>query len=156
VFIKRPKNNLDASSHAVICRARHTGKPGRQRGVAALELAILTPLLLLMLFAIIDWGYVYYVDLTMTNGVREGARVGVTRATIASAEDDARQTAVQYISTVGTHNTIVISATMNNDGQLSVVATISDFQPLIGFLPETALPSRLTTQAAMRWELAGQ
>lgn len=155
MFGKR-KMKTQMESNATRNQATFPAKRHSERGVAALELAILMPLLLMILFGIIDWGYVFYVDLTMTNGVREGARVGVTRNTIAIAEADAKTAATNYVSTLGTHNNIVISAAMTGTEQLSVEARIDDFQPLVGFLPDSALPSKLTTQASMRWELSGE
>jgi len=148
--ISRVDDNATSKKAALPSR-RHSG-----RGVAALELAILMPLLLMIIFGIIDWGYVFYVDLTLTNGVREGARVGVTRNDVSTAQTDAKTAATNYVSTLGAHNDIVISATMTNTDQLSVQARIDNFQPLVGFLPDSALPSTISTQASMRWELAGQ
>lgn len=123
------------------------------RGTAALELAILMPLLMLILFGIVDWGYAFYVDLTLTNAVREGARVGVTRQSSSEAIADAQTVAGNYIEHIGLNNQVNISANMVNE-QLAVEAAIENFKPLIGFLPDNALPGRLAAQAIMRWELA--
>jgi Flp pilus assembly protein TadG len=48
---------------------------GRQeRGAAAVELALVTPLLLLMLFGVIDFGRMLNAQITLTEAAREGAR----------------------------------------------------------------------------------
>jgi TadE-like protein len=55
------------------------GKPRRGRGesgVALVEMAIVIPLLLLLVFAMLDLGVVLYRDISLTQGVREAARQG--------------------------------------------------------------------------------
>ncbi|HYN92989.1 MAG TPA: TadE/TadG family type IV pilus assembly protein [Pilimelia sp.] len=46
----------------------------RDRGAAAVELALVTPLLLLMLFGIIDFGRMLNAQIALTEAAREGAR----------------------------------------------------------------------------------
>lgn len=46
----------------------------RDRGAAAVELALVLPLLLLMLFGIIDFGRMLNAQITLTEAAREGAR----------------------------------------------------------------------------------
>ncbi|WP_024817566.1 TadE/TadG family type IV pilus assembly protein [Arthrobacter sp. 31Y] len=45
-----------------------------ERGAAAVELAILLPLLLLILFGIMEFGRAYNVQVSLTQAAREGAR----------------------------------------------------------------------------------
>jgi hypothetical protein len=47
-------------------------------GATLLEAAIITPLLLLVTFAIIDFGALFYVHLALQNGVSQATRFGVT------------------------------------------------------------------------------
>jgi hypothetical protein len=51
--------------------------PTREAGNALVELAIVAPLLLLLIFGIIEFGLTLNHDINLTNGVREGARQGV-------------------------------------------------------------------------------
>lgn len=46
----------------------------QRRGAAAVEMALVTPFLLLLVFGIIEFGQVFYVQLVLTNASREGAR----------------------------------------------------------------------------------
>jgi hypothetical protein len=48
------------------------------KGVAILEAAIITPLLLLLTFSIVDFGALFYVHLALENGVSQATRYGVT------------------------------------------------------------------------------
>lgn len=63
-------------------RVRGLRKRGkRQRGVAVVEFAIAAGLFFLVLFSILDFGYLFWVNLTMQHAVREGVRYAVTGQT---------------------------------------------------------------------------
>jgi hypothetical protein len=49
-------------------------------GSSILEAAIVTPLLLLLTFSIVDFGAMFYVYLALENGVSQATRYGVTNA----------------------------------------------------------------------------
>lgn len=72
------------------------------RGAAAVEFAIVLPLLLLVLFGIIEFSVAFFDKAVITNASREGARVGILYRPAprsAGAEDTAIQTAVSnYIA----------------------------------------------------------
>jgi len=57
----------------------------RRRGAAIVEFAVVLPLLLVLLFGIIDFGWVFMVRQTLTNAAREGCRVAVLKT--ATADD---------------------------------------------------------------------
>lgn len=54
------------------------GRMGRSRGAAVIEFALVAMLFFTALFAVFDFGYLFWVNLTMQHAVREGARVAVT------------------------------------------------------------------------------
>ncbi len=49
-----------------------------QRGAAAVEFALVSSVFFLLLFSVVDFGYLMWVNLTMQHAVREGARYAVT------------------------------------------------------------------------------
>jgi TadE-like protein len=49
----------------------------REDGAAAVEFALLLPLLLMILFGVIEFGFVFYNQEVITNASREGARFGI-------------------------------------------------------------------------------
>lgn len=57
----------------------HQREIGRRRvkGVAAVEFALVVPFLLVVLFGIIDFGFMLYDKAVLTNAAREGARAGI-------------------------------------------------------------------------------
>ena len=63
------------------------------RGTTLVEAAIVTPLLLLVTFAIVDFGALLYVPMALQNGVSNASRFGVTGTTMPdlSREDSLRQ-----------------------------------------------------------------
>lgn len=60
--------------------ARARPPRGRQRGVAAIEFGLVLPILCLLIFGLIDYGYWFMIDLAATNAAREGARAATTMA----------------------------------------------------------------------------
>lgn len=75
-------------------QAGHPARPGFFRrlregdaGQALVEFALILPLMLLLLFALADFGRAFYTWLVVTNAAREGARVGATQASTNAIED---------------------------------------------------------------------
>lgn len=119
-------------------------------GNAAIELALILPLLVILLAGILDYGQIYFTRLTMTNAAREGARVGVTLPE-ADAQGAAITTASTYLANAGVDAAVTATSPSQADPTVTVTVTIVPFEPLIGLVPT---PSQLTVSASMRWELA--
>jgi Flp pilus assembly protein TadG len=66
-------------------------RPRRERGAAAVEMAIVLPLLLLVLGGIVDLGRALYGEVIVTNAAREGARM--VAMNYSNAQADVRVTA---------------------------------------------------------------
>jgi Flp pilus assembly protein TadG len=56
-------------------RRRHAASDSRDRGSVAVEFALLLPVLLLLIFGIIDFGRAINDQITLTQAAREGARL---------------------------------------------------------------------------------
>ena len=68
-------------------------------GVAAVELAIILPIFLLLIFGILEFGHAWYIKYTITNASREGARYGtVYRIDPAT---NARQSPLKFTPSIG-------------------------------------------------------
>ncbi|HOA74487.1 MAG TPA: pilus assembly protein [Phycisphaerae bacterium] len=48
-----------------------------RRGAATVEMAVVTPILLGLLFAIIEYGWIFMLQANVTNAAREACRVGI-------------------------------------------------------------------------------
>ena len=55
-------------------------KENGEKGQALVEFALLVPIFLILLFAIVDFGMGFYSWITVTNSAREGARIGAVLA----------------------------------------------------------------------------
>ncbi|MGE3180520.1 MAG: TadE/TadG family type IV pilus assembly protein [Phycisphaerae bacterium] len=53
----------------------------RRKGAAAVEMALVTPFLLTMLFGIIEYGWIFTVRQSLIQAAREGARVAILPGT---------------------------------------------------------------------------
>ena len=63
-------------------RKRRLGRPGstRARAAAVVEFAVVLPLLLTILFGIIEYGWIFMARQTLQQAAREGCRVGILQA----------------------------------------------------------------------------
>jgi Flp pilus assembly protein TadG len=59
----------------------------RDRGAAAVEMALLLPLLLLLIFGVIDFGRMLNAQITVTEAAREGARAAAIQNSQTAAEN---------------------------------------------------------------------
>lgn len=132
-----------------------------ESGVAAVEFALVLPILMTLLMAIIDWGYYFYLSSTVVNAAREGARVGAVQSEAGAAASQAQATAQAYLTNVG----IPIGAGANqaqvptpdqpSDGSpnLTVTVTVDEFASLTGFLAPPLIPTGISYSSTMRWEM---
>ncbi|SRR6266540_1955057 len=93
------------------------GGQGRktERGAAAVEFALILPLLMVILFGTIDWGWYFFVQQIVNNAAREGARVGSltvpgTPGADATAKEQAEAQARTYLSAAGLRGTASVDA----------------------------------------------
>src|SRR5687768_5528375 len=70
-----------------VCGGRFAGD---QRGSPAVEFALTAPILLLMVFGIVQFGFAFFTYNEMMNGAREGARRPAVGSTVAVAQERAR------------------------------------------------------------------
>lgn len=128
---------------------RSTTARGRtDRGAAAVEFAILLPLLFLFLGGIIDFGRYMYTRVTVTNAAREGVRALI-------ANDSAG--AATRAQTASPGNTLTVANTVCNGAGSTAATTVSTpFQwflvgPAMSMVGGSAtLPSNVTSTARAR------
>ena len=77
-----------------------------QRGQAVIELALTLPLLLLVVFGIIDFGFMFQRYESVTNAAREGARIGVLTSSAGYTAAEAQSRALSYLQSSGLNGTI--------------------------------------------------
>ncbi len=97
-------------------------KPGNQcrRAAAAVELAIVTPILLTMLFGIIEFGWIFTVRQALVTGAREGARTAVLPGSTVS---DVETRIAEYtlpLGLTGCTTSVSCDGEGNPDGTVSI------------------------------------
>ena len=143
-----------------------------EKGQALVEFALLVPIFLLLLFAVVDFGMGFYSWITVTNADREGARLGAVHAplNVASSpcfgkasldqciEDRVRD--ASDLTNEATKMTVTITNATGNPGQSVVVKVDYDYDlitPLAGLVEfmsgDTIGPTlNLSSTADMRLE----
>ena len=72
-----------------------------QRGASAVEFAIIAPLFIAMLFAIVEFGLIIYAKGMLTHASREGARFGVIYAEPKRTQTEIQAKVREYLDQVG-------------------------------------------------------
>jgi Flp pilus assembly protein TadG len=125
-------------------RHRTPARSGRERGAAAVEFALVLPVLLLLVLGAIDWGWYFYLREVVTNAAREGARVG-------SVHQDGQAAATTYLTNLGLTRGGAVSNVVTVNGIDTVLVTVTyPAGSLTGFIP--VVPATITAQAQMRLE----
>jgi len=68
-----------------------------ERGMAVVEFAVVLPLLLVILFGIIEFSFLLYNKAMITNAAREGARFGIVAKTTRYSDDDIKAEVNKYL-----------------------------------------------------------
>ncbi len=135
-----------------------------QEGAAAVEFAIILPLLMVILFGIVEFSIAFYDKAMITNASREGARSGIVlQATPrdAAAEDVEIESIINdfltgKLITLGTANVPAIAITREGFGtgdSLTVNVTyIYDYYVLPGFVSGITGPVTLDATTVMKME----
>jgi Flp pilus assembly protein TadG len=128
-----------------------------QRGAAAVEFALVLPLLLTLVLGSIDWGWFFFIDQLVTNAAREGARAGSVlpprpTSTASQAEDAAEQAASAYLTRATLAPKGVAASFTTVDGTDAIQVTITyPVGSLTGFL-SALMPANAVATAVMRWQ----
>lgn len=73
------------------CSAKHcAGHRRNQKGAAAVEFALVLPVLLVMVLGVIDYGVLFSQNMSLQNAAREGARQGILQGDVIATASQAR------------------------------------------------------------------
>jgi Flp pilus assembly protein TadG len=125
----------------------------RQAGTSVVEMAFVLPLLLLLVFAIGDFGIAFTRWNSLTNAVREGARVGVVfRAPCnpGAVTTEIQNTVANYAASSGLDGSSIVTTVNNACGGTGTQLNVSAFIPydyiamsaLAGLAPTVNLRAR--------------
>lgn len=132
-----------------------------KKGVAAIEFAIILPLLIVLVFGIIEFSLLLYDKQVITNASREGARSGIVyrypdKVTDVEITDVVNTYCSSYLITFGSPNAPVTNVTRTGFGagdELTVAVTYDyDFLVLPGFIASLTGGKTLNATTRMRME----
>jgi Flp pilus assembly protein TadG len=120
------------------------------RGAAIVEFAVVLPILLLLVFGIIDFGLLFYNDLRLTQAARDAARY-VSVNDVAVANDTIDDAVAQLV------NVDPLTRDIDQGGQgeastVTLVGTYSWLTPLPGLIPGLGASATFDASAVMRQE----
>jgi len=133
---------------------RTRARAGADTGAAAVEFALVLPFLLLLIFGIIDFGRAWNMQLALTQGAREGARVVALGGTAADATTRTQQAAFPVTGIGVAVTACPASVTPTSDAQVLATRTYNYVTPISGILnligqPALAVPT-ITGRGRMR------
>jgi Flp pilus assembly protein TadG len=109
---------------------RRSGNNARDRGGAAVEFALLLPLLLLLIFGIIDFGRALNAQITLTQAAREGARLEALDQPNVVSRTQAAATGLSNVSVSVVTACPVGAATALTNAVVKVTYTFSFITPV--------------------------
>ena len=116
-------------------------------GAAAAEFALLLPVLLMILFGIIEFGMIMYGREVVTNASREGARAGIVQRTPPVTAGEITTVATSYLAGTGIALADVVIAVPTFGGATGTPVTVTatyNYPWLIPYIPTVlGLPAPL-------------
>jgi Flp pilus assembly protein TadG len=112
---------------------QHAAHDPRDRGSAAVEFALLLPVLLLLIFGVVDFGRALNAQITLTQAAREGARLasfGQSTSTIESRAQSAATGLTLSASNFTTVTTCASGAGSGADGVVTISYQFSFITPI--------------------------
>ena len=130
-----------------------------QKGVAAIEFAIVLPLLMIIVFGIIEFGLLFYDKQVITNASREGARIGISDVVVSDADIEAvvdnyvANNLITFGSAPTSPVTTIGRAGMDFGDDLTVTVTYDyDFLVLPNFVTSITGVQTLVAKTVMKME----
>lgn len=129
-----------------------------QKGAAAVEFAIILPILITLLFGIIEFGILLYDKAMITNASREGARAGIVLSQPKISDEKIKAVVNNYCSnhliTFGEDFTIkpVITITKTGNNLIVNVKYAYEFLVIPNFVTDIAGTMNLAAETTMRME----
>jgi Flp pilus assembly protein TadG len=110
-------------------KRRSSSQSARERGAAAVEFALLLPLLLLLVFGIIDFGRALNAQVTLTQAAREGARLAALNQSNVASRTQAAATGLSPVSVTVT-SSCPTGAGVGTDAVVQVSYSFSFITPV--------------------------
>ena len=127
-----------------------------RRGAALMEAAIVLPLVLLLLFGVIEYGWLFLKSQQINNACREGARVGVRHGSVGADVTSAVQNSLQAVGLESSAYSITMSpgdpGTIDRGDPFTVTITVPYEGTLSIGVPFIPVPATLQATVVMARE----
>jgi Flp pilus assembly protein TadG len=140
-------------------RRRHAASDARDRGSAAVEFALLLPVLLLIIFGVIDFGRAINAQITLTQAAREGARLASLGYTTSAVQTRAQNAAtglspvtVSVTTSCPTGAGAGVDAVVQTSYQFSFITPVGAFASMFGSASFGSSTLTLTAKGEMPCE----
>ena len=133
----------------------------REKGASAVEFALVLPVLMLVLFGIIEFGFIFFNKAIITNASREGARRGIVYDTVTGVPvavppgvitSTVASYCASYLVSLGSGAATPSTAIAGNcavpGGSLTVTVSYPYTFLVLPNLPGSSLPGSLTLSSA--------
>ena len=124
-----------------------------ESGVSLIEFALVLPILLLILLGIIQFGFIFNGQITLTSSAREGARLAVVGADDNDVKDRVEDTAIALLLNVDRNDIDINREVGGDDGTLSVTVpgSVDIIVPILDLIVGNSMS--LSAESVMRVEL---
>lgn len=120
-----------------------------EKGTSAIEFVLILPILLPILFGIIEYGWVMNTQLNLNNAVSEGVRAVIKEKDAEDLEQVAEAAITEVIGNPAKVNACTSVLIHDIPSRAEVDISGWAYEPLTGFFPSGALPSVLSATAVM-------
>jgi Flp pilus assembly protein TadG len=127
-------------------------RPASRRGAAAVEFALVLPILLAIITAVMEYGWLFLQQANLSAAVRDGARVGSMTAQAdgpGAAVETRVRAAMTTLSLPGTAATVTTAQSVAAPAEVLTVTVSMTYTPLIGLVPT---PANLNARMSMLLE----
>lgn len=132
--MERYVSSVAGSYHILRASSFFKGRLANHRGQGAVEFALLAPVILLLLFGIVDFGRALFIANELTNAAREGARVAVLDSNVCNTVVSNPNSGVCTVDPTLTGESVC--AAILNEGQL--ISSFNGCTDPSGRLPDPA------------------
>ena len=113
-----------------------------ERGAAAVEFALILPVLLFLIGGVIDFGRLYSTQIQLANSARDGVRLAAMGTTYTSTQIQARVvTAASPLAVVNAGVTVTTCTGAGSSAVVTVVPQNAFSWTILGMVPGLPLPS---------------
>jgi len=134
-----------------------THNPRKERGVALVEFAMVMPLLLLLVFGIMEVGWLFAQQVEVRNAAREGSRIAAVSAPDINGDssftyDDVVQRTCESLDLSNGVVSVTLTASGTEVGDTATIQLTSTYVSLTGFLDSLFGSLSIDTNVQFRLE----